>query len=605
MTKHLNTNILTLLAGTTIFFIVLFTVISQAKWNDPNGVITGDVRGYYAYLPALFIHNDIQFKNPNVYNQSESDQIWTSETEDGKLFIKYTCGMAILYSPFFAAGNLYAKNSHYKANGYSAPYKVALVFGSLLYLIISLVFVSKVIRLYFSDIVCSVTIIVMFLGSNLFHYLTGSMTYSHGFSFALISVFMYSSIMWLNKPRAGWSILVGSSIGLIALIRPIDIAFLLFLPLINVNSIERLRQRFILFWGSRWLILLMVCFAFLMILPQLIYFKLISGNFFFYSYDKESFFFLNPRFIDSFFSYRNGWLVYSPLMIFSILGLFINKNLLHLKLYTRFVFVLYSFVIVSWWCWWYVGFGNRAFINLYPLLTLSLGGFISWVVSQKKTISVFFNIFVLLGLSLNIKQNSQFNTGAIHWDSMTKKAYWDSFGRDKPSQLFNTLLEKPITSSALKGENVVESIEIDVLKKEFFSYNSLVDCDSTSKIFFNLDKGINRTGGLSFHKENEYLLQKLIVPEKKATHIYLSAWVSDPKEIHLVIDGNDLFSFYSATSEVSEKKNGWYKLHLNVLLPKEKENLRFYLWNKNKNNFNLDNLTIEHTKHNIKTSHSD
>ena len=142
MTKHLNTNILTLLSGTTIFFVVLFTVIGQAKWNDSNGVITGDVRGYYAYLPALFIHNDIQFKNPNVYNQTESDQIWTSETEDGKVFIKYTCGMAILYSPFFAAGHLYAKNSQYKANGYSAPYKVALIFGSLFYLIISLVFVN-------------------------------------------------------------------------------------------------------------------------------------------------------------------------------------------------------------------------------------------------------------------------------------------------------------------------------------------------------------------------------------------------------------------------------------------------------------------------------
>ncbi len=606
MSKHLNTNILTLLTGTTIFLIVLFTIISQAKWNDPNGVITGDVRGYYAYLPALFIHNDLQFKNPSVYNQNKSDEIWTSETENGKLFIKYTCGMAILYSPFFAAAHLYAKNSDsYKADGFSKPYKVSLIFGSLIYLVISLFFISKVLRFYFSDIVCSVTILILFLGSNLFHYLTGSMTYSHGFSFALISVFMYSSIMWLNKKRVGWSILIGVSIGLIVLIRPIDIAFLFFLPLINVNSLESLKQRFTLFWDNRWLVLLMICFAFLMILPQLIYFKIISGNFFFYSYDKESFFFLNPKFINAFFSYRNGWLIYSPLMIFSILGLFFGKNMLHLRLYTSFVFVLYSFIIVSWWCWWYVGFGNRAFINLYPLLALSLAGFIAWVFNQKNIISVLFNVFVLLGVTLNIKQNSQFNTGAIHWDSMTKKAYWNSFGREKPSQLFNTLLQKPITSYALNDEDVVEYTEIDVLKKKVYSYNSLEECDSTSRRFFNHNKEIKNSGGLFIPESNEYLLQKLIVPEKNATHIYLSAWVSDPQELHLVVDGNDLFPFYSAISEVSKKKNGWYRLHLNVLLPKEKENLRFYIWNKEKHSFNLKNLTIEHRKHNIKTSLSD
>ena len=153
--------------------------------------------------------------------------------------------------------------------------------------------------------------------------------------------------------------------------------------------------------------------------------------------------------------------------------------------------------------------------------------------------------------------------------------------------------------------NLQTSIEIDVLKKEIYSYNSLEECDSTSRIFFNHDKGINNSGALCIPETNEYLLERLIVPEKNATHIYLSAWVSDPEELHLVVDGNDIFPFYSAISEVCEKKNGWCRLHLNVLLPKEKDSLRFYIWNKEKHNFNLNNLTIEHRKQNIKTSLSD
>ena len=188
---------------------------------------------------------------------------------------------------------------------------------------------------------------------------------------------------------------------------------------------------------------------------------------------------------------------------------------------------------------------------------------------------------------------------------MTKKAYWNSFGREKPSQLFNTLLQKPITSYALNDEDVIEYTEIDVLKKKVYSYNGLEECDSTSRRLFNHNKEIKNSRGICIPESKEYLLQKLIVPEKNATHIYLSAWVSNPQELHLVVDGNGLFPFYSAISEVSEKKNGWYRLHLNVLLPKEKENLRFYIWNKEKHSFNLKNLTIEHRKQNIKTSLSD
>lgn len=594
--KH---NTLTKLTGIVIFLVVAVTQFNQAKWQDSNGVITGDVRGYYAYLPALFINDDLKLEDVSVYNKDKSTQIWFSEAKDGTRFIKFTSGMAIMYSPFFAAGHIYALNSNYEANGFSAPYKVALTIAALVYLILSLYFITKILRMYFSQLTTSLTLLILFLGSNYFHYLTGSMTYSHGYSFTLISVFMYSTLKWLSSQKLKWAILIGISSGLMVLIRPIDLLFILFIPLAQVSSFAELKARFNLFWNKKWQVLIMAFSAFLMLVPQLVYFKYISGNFIFYSYDDESFFFLQPEFIGAFFSYRNGWLLYSPLMIFAVIGLFISKSTQSFRAYTIMGFVLYSYVVVSWWCWWYVGVGNRAFINLYPLLAITLAGFITWVSQRKGIFKFSFALIVLLGIILNLKQNAQVNKGAIHWDSMTKAAYWDSFGKEKPSQIFHSLLETPITSYAMKRENVVEFTHIDTVKLDLYSYNDIVDCDTITSPFFQTKGGVNNTGGLRIPKGTMYCLQHAIHPHINANHLYISAWVNNPEDIHLVVEGIDGFSFYDAASEVCDVKNGWSKLHLNVELPTDfkDKHFRFYVWNQSQHEFKFDELSVLHTSH--------
>ncbi|MFO7610005.1 MAG: hypothetical protein R6X35_12570, partial [Candidatus Krumholzibacteriia bacterium] len=45
-----------------------------------------------------------------------------------------------------------------------------------------------------------------------------------------------------------------------------------------------------------------------------------TGQFVFNSYMEEGFFFLKPKFFHGLFSYRKGWLVYSPVMTMAIIG---------------------------------------------------------------------------------------------------------------------------------------------------------------------------------------------------------------------------------------------------------------------------------------------
>ena len=120
MLQGLKTYPLTFISGFIVLFAIVFTNVSQEQWNNPERVIYSDVQGYYAFLPAVFIHNDIELQKADSYGAV----VWYEETEDGKRFMKYTCGMSILYSPFFLVAHKYAEANNIKSNGYTYPYRL-------------------------------------------------------------------------------------------------------------------------------------------------------------------------------------------------------------------------------------------------------------------------------------------------------------------------------------------------------------------------------------------------------------------------------------------------------------------------------------------------
>jgi disulfide bond formation protein DsbB len=109
-------------------------------------------------------------------------------------------------------------------------------------------------------------------------------------------------------------------------------------------------------------------------------------------------------------------------------------------------------VVLSWWSWWYGGsFGLRAFIESYAFLALPLAALVSLIIKQRRLIKlpalIIIICFALYGLFTNI----QYYYEAIHWDSMTKEAYWSSFGRAKPQSNFKELIKAPDYDNAIKG----------------------------------------------------------------------------------------------------------------------------------------------------------
>ncbi|MDC3253150.1 hypothetical protein OAU25_02755 [Crocinitomicaceae bacterium] len=240
---------LTRLTGLFIVVVIISKIIANGDWENDRHIIGGDIRGYYAYLPALFINKHLKFQDLEVYKMSRPGyQVWTKQTKAGTRYIKYTCGMAIMYSPFFFIADALAIKLGAAPDGFSWPYQMALIVASIFYLIIGIVFLSKFLLRFFSDYAVSIALIVLFLGTNLYFYETKHLTYSHGFSFALICLFLFSATSWFDSFRLRWAIWMGVSCGLMVLIRPIDIIFTCFVLLYSVNSFVYLRERLRLIW---------------------------------------------------------------------------------------------------------------------------------------------------------------------------------------------------------------------------------------------------------------------------------------------------------------------------------------------------------------------
>ena len=111
------------------------------------------------------------------------------------------------------------------------------------------------------------------------------------------------------------------------------------------------------------------------------------------------------------------------------------------------------YIVWSWWCWWYGGvFGQRALIESYVLLAIPLTAFTEYILEKKLIYRASYLILIACFISLNLFQSWQFSVGVIHYDSMSRKAYWYSLFRTKVEDKFYLMLDSPDIEAAMKGD---------------------------------------------------------------------------------------------------------------------------------------------------------
>jgi hypothetical protein len=415
---------------------IVAIVSSNLNWGKDHwkGIIEADGKGYYAYLPAIFIYKDLNF---GFFEQIEKVKYYDKNlyydyrsSSKGKTINKYYCGTAIVQLPFFLVAHLGSYILNYELDGYSKLYPVLINLAALFYLFIGLFYLNSILISYeISDKIRATTLFAAVFGTNLFYYAVIEPGMSHIYSFAFIAMFYFYLRRYLNTLEGKYIFILLLILSLIVLIRPINGLVLLILPFAS-NSAANLIHAFRSVIKSRlWLSMGFLAFLF-MVSIQLILYKISTGSFFVYSYNEEGFDFFSPHIIDILFSYRKGLFLYTPLFLlaFSAGSYSLWKRSKYAFYSWMFFFIAITYVFSSWWMWYYGGsFSSRVYVEYVSFFSILLALFIQQI--KSKGWYRFHMVLISSLILLCQVQTYQYRYYQIHWSDMTEERYWSNFLR--------------------------------------------------------------------------------------------------------------------------------------------------------------------------------
>lgn len=410
------------------------------KYNQEatEATISWDVAGYYAYLPALYIHNDI--KQLGWIDSTRQKYVFSPfldqyfKDKSGSNVLKYSIGMSILYTPAFVAAHISAPMLGFLQDGYSKPYQVSLTLWSFLIAFIGLLVLRKVLLRFYSDGTTAMTLAIIVLCTNYLEYGSITNAMSHNYLFTGYSILLLLCIKFYERPSYKFTIGIGFVIGFMALARPTEIIAII-LPLCWTLSwkknhfrakINQLIEHFNKYIVGFFIIGLIGSI-------QIAYWLYVSGSPLVYSYQEQGFSWLTPHIIDGIFSFRAGWLIYTPVMSLALIGFYAlyKKNI---RLFTP-IFIMsmvFIYIAFAWDIWWYGGsLGQRTMVQMYPVLAFPLAALIEHI-APRKVLTFGMYVFVIACGFLNFWMTHQAHKGSLLYPGdMTKAYYLAIVGKDK------------------------------------------------------------------------------------------------------------------------------------------------------------------------------
>lgn len=395
--------------------------------NETNFV--WDASSYYSYLPsAFYYHGSFEF-----FNGYENFMPYTRQ---GKHYPKYTYGVALLESPFYFIAYFKAFLSGQSMEGFNSSFAEAIRWGGFLYVLTGLFFLRKFLLHFFNEAVTTLTLFGVLFGSMLFVYTFSECEISHAYLFFLFSLLLYFTLKWHQKPGYFYSLCLAVTLAIISIVRFTDIYIFLFFIFWDIKKPADINRKLKLFLKQFRHIILFPLVGFLFWIPQFIFWKHYLGSYLYDPYINEFFYWKDPQILNILFSYRKGWITYTPIVLLALAGIFfIKKDVPLSRLSFVFVVALTVYVFSCWWDWNYGGcFGNRAFCPLIAPLAIPIASLLERVLYQsffpliKQWCAAVVLFFVFSCVFLNMGQTYQYEEQQIiHGYNMSKPLYWGSF----------------------------------------------------------------------------------------------------------------------------------------------------------------------------------
>ena len=408
----------------------------EREWDR---VINSDGKGYYAYLPAIFIYHDFQFRfveqyeaqyypaNRSVFKEFRNDA-------NGRKVNKYFPWMAIVWLPFFLFGHILAWLELFPMDGYSLPYQYSIALSALLFLWLGARWLQKLLKKFGSDDrTAAFLTLTITLGTNLVFFTVVEPSMTHVYSFALITGFAFTTWKLFHAYQPKLFVRSLLLITLIFLIRPTNLLVLLLVPFIAGNR-DVLAETFRKVTSDKKALIRGVIESMILLAVPVILWYLQTGKPFVYTYGEEKLNFIQPHVMNILFSFNRGWFLYTPVALVSIFGFAALYRQNRYRFYWLAGFLLlFVYTASCWWVWYYASkCGQRVFIDIYVAVALLLLFLFSYFRTRK--MKRLLSAILILLVSLNLLQFYQhatwifppFNiTGAIYrgsFFSLTQKA---------------------------------------------------------------------------------------------------------------------------------------------------------------------------------------
>jgi hypothetical protein len=583
---------------------IVFIIVFRFSHTTNDREIAWDILGYYMPLPASFIHHDPLLKDIDWLKKVNEEKDLTgtlymiSSNDKGEPMYFFFFGMAIFYLPFFFIGHLFAMLGGFPMDGFSMPYQYSMVLGAVLYTIIGLIYFRKVLRNFFSENITAIVLLTTVFATNYAHHLTLKDLETVNVLFMLVSIIVWFTIEWHKNQKRKYLYFIASAIALIALVKPSEIVVILIPLLWNINSWKALKEKFIMI-KNNWIgILIAALIALIIVSPQLIYWYIKTGHIYYDTYKNPGvgLDFKHPHILESLFSFRKGWLIYTPVIIFYIWGQILMFRRNNKAFYAVNIYLLVTFyIIVSWSEWWYgAGFSNRPIITAYPVLAIGFGYFLEYIETKNRIWKSSFAVILVLFTLLNQFQWWQLRNNILDPYRTTKEYYFATFLKTSVTDSDRELLLVKRDFSGLMEFNNREKYEPKVVFSDGF--DTINNASKTSGnpylIASNQDEFVytqkieyssmtNRDHiwvNIRFKyrskncKKDQFPLLVVTMDRKQGNYGYRTFNINNDKDPTQWID----YSFDYLTPEIRERN----------------DELLIYFWNWRKNDFDIDDFTI-------------
>lgn len=590
-----------------IVIIAIFRILTL----QPNE-LSWDVFGYYIHLPALFIYgdhglSDLTWLNKIVEQYNTTGSLYQLSTgPEGNPIFFFLMGMSLFYLPWFLIAHFLAPILGYPTDGFSLPYQYIIATGAVIYTTIGLFYLRKILLHYFNDRISAITLLLLVLGTNYFHFMTMKNLETANILFLMVTLVTWNTIRWHKDYKLINLISIAIFIMLAALSKPSEVLLVLIPLLWGVYNKETLQRKWNTIRKNSVHFIVAISVAILIALPQMLYWFSETGRLLFDSYKNPGvgLDLMAPHIMSVLFSFKKGWLIYTPMMIFALIGLYFLYKRDKPVFVPVIVYSVVSFyIIASWTEWWYgASFSIRPMITLYPVLAIAMGYFLTKISEMGIMLKSLIGAFTILFITLNLFQTWQLWNYILDPYRMTKNYYVAIFGKMKITDIDRQHMAPDLLNSSnarFPGEENYKHRNIGYYDFEdyFLDLKKQINTDSLRGNVLRLDENMNFSPEIRSTMEaltdREYAWVKakvdMLIPEGYNEELPLLVMTFDRK-------GGSYYYHSYGIDTVKYKPGTWGTIEAELMtsdVRSRRDRFKVYVWHRGKSPIYIDNMKVD------------